>query len=41
MNVEIETEAALFTEKEYINWIFVAVCTAESVDLIYNYDRSL
>ncbi len=27
MNVEIGTEeAAQFPEKEYINWIFVAVC---------------
>jgi hypothetical protein len=26
MNVEIGTEAAHFTEKEYINGIFVAVC---------------
>ncbi len=25
MNVEIGTEAAQFPEKEYINWIFVAV----------------
>jgi hypothetical protein len=25
MNVEIGAEAALFPEKEYINWIFVAV----------------
>jgi hypothetical protein len=25
MNVEIETEAALFPEKEYINGIFLAV----------------
>jgi hypothetical protein len=27
MNVEIETEAVQFPEKEYINGIFVAVCT--------------
>ncbi len=27
MSVEIETEAAQFPEKEYINWIFVAVDT--------------
>jgi hypothetical protein len=27
MNVEIWTEAAQFPEKEYINVIFVAVCT--------------
>jgi hypothetical protein len=27
MNVEIETEAAQFPEKEYINGIFVAVCS--------------
>ena len=27
MNVEIEAEAALFPEKEYINGIFVAVDT--------------
>ncbi len=27
MNVEIGTEAAQFLEKEYINAIFVAVCT--------------
>jgi hypothetical protein len=26
MNVETGTEAALFTEKEYINGIFLAVC---------------
>ncbi len=26
MNVEIETEAAQFPEKEYINGIFLAVC---------------
>jgi hypothetical protein len=25
MNVEIEAEAAQFPEKEYINWIFVAM----------------
>jgi hypothetical protein len=25
MNVEIRTEAALFPEKEYISWIFLAV----------------
>jgi hypothetical protein len=25
MNVEIGTEAAQFPEKEYINWIFLAV----------------
>ncbi len=25
MNVEIEAEAALFPEKKYISWIFVAV----------------
>jgi hypothetical protein len=24
-HVEIETEAAQFSEKEYLNWIFVAV----------------
>jgi hypothetical protein len=28
MNVEIGAEAALFPEKEYINGIAVAVCTA-------------
>jgi hypothetical protein len=27
MSVEIGAEAALFPEKEYINGIFVAVCT--------------
>jgi hypothetical protein len=27
MNVEIGTDAAQFPEKEYINGIFVAVCT--------------
>jgi hypothetical protein len=27
MNVEIGTEAAQFTEKEYISGIFLAVCT--------------
>jgi hypothetical protein len=27
MNVEIGTEAAQFPEKDYINGIFVAVCT--------------
>jgi hypothetical protein len=26
MNVEIGIEAAQFPEKEYINWILVAVC---------------
>jgi hypothetical protein len=29
MNVEIGTKAAQFPEKEYINGIFVAVCTNE------------
>jgi hypothetical protein len=29
MNVEIETEAAQFPEKEYINGIFVAVWMSE------------
>ncbi len=28
MNVEFGAEAAQFPEKEYINWIFVAVCYA-------------
>jgi hypothetical protein len=30
MNVEIGTEAAQFPEKEYINWIFLAVSGALS-----------
>ncbi len=29
MNVEIRTEAAQFPEKEYINGVFVAVCSTE------------
>jgi hypothetical protein len=32
MNVEIGTEAAQFPEKEYINGIFVAVCTCIVVE---------
>ncbi len=31
MNVEIGTEAEQFPEKEYINWSFLAVHTAEAV----------
>ena len=31
MNVEIEAEAALFPEKEYINGIFLAVRRSEGV----------
>ncbi len=34
MNVEIGTEAAQFQEKEYINWIFVAVCISERTRLL-------
>ncbi len=30
MNVEIGAEAAQFLEKEYINGIFVAVCSIDS-----------
>jgi hypothetical protein len=29
MHVEIRTEAAQFPEKEYINWIFVAVWSCQ------------
>ncbi len=36
MNVEIGTEAAQFPEKEYINGIFIAVCT----DIPQNVDVS-
>jgi hypothetical protein len=31
MNVEIVTEAAQFPEKEYINWIFLAVYSCKGV----------
>jgi hypothetical protein len=31
MNVEIGTEAAQFPEKEYINEIFLAVCSIQDV----------
>jgi hypothetical protein len=36
MNVEIGTEAAQFPEKEYINWIFVAVYTMSSANMDIN-----
>ncbi len=35
MNVEIEAEAMLFPEKEYINGIFVAVCVRVYVGTFY------
>jgi hypothetical protein len=34
MNVEIGTEAAPFPEKEYINGIFLAVCTSLENDFL-------
>jgi hypothetical protein len=34
MNIEIEAEAALFPEKEYINGIFVAVHNGKSLILL-------
>jgi hypothetical protein len=33
MNVEIGTEAAQFIENEYINGIFLAVCSREKVPI--------
>jgi hypothetical protein len=43
MNVEIGTEAAQFPEKEYINWIFVAVNKAVNIDALslYSYKRNI
>ncbi len=35
MNVEIGTEAKQFPEKEYINGIFVAVCTDKKENQIF------
>jgi hypothetical protein len=35
MNVEIGTDAALFTEKENINGIFVAVLPSAWIDRLY------
>ncbi len=35
MNVEIEAEAALFPEKEYINGIAVAVCISNMCGLSF------
>jgi hypothetical protein len=36
MNVKIRTEAAQFPEKDYINGIFVAVC---SLSLVHPWER--
>ncbi len=37
MNVEIGTEATQFPEKEYINWIFVAVRTTMHRGMIVHF----
>ncbi len=38
MNVEIRTEAAQFPEKEYVNWIFVAVHAPPMLSISRNID---
>ncbi len=40
MNVETGTEAALFPEKEYINGIFLAVCTTAKPNPSYRKDKN-